>query len=55
MGVFGMELIISAEYYTRQKGRSKWQIIEPLGSLLRNNVGRELKGIYRTEKQFLDN
>lgn len=47
MGIFGVELVVSAENYTRrQKGRSKWQIIEPLGSLQRNNVGMELKVIY---------
>lgn len=43
-------LVISVENCTRKKGRSKWQIIEPLGRLQRNHVGMELKVIYRTEK-----
>lgn len=58
MGVFGVELVISVKMKITQeeeKGRSKRQIIEPLGSLQRKDVGTELKVIWRTEKQLLDN
>ena len=58
MGVFGVELVISVKMKITQeeeKGRSKRQIIEPLGSLQRKDVGTKLKVIYRTEKQLLDN
>lgn len=53
-----MELVISVKMKITQeeeKGRSKRQIIEPLGSLQRKDVGTELKVIWRTEKQLLDN